>query len=138
MDPREAAAEAATRADAAGRRTKEIADRLTKLASGRQSEPVDVRLAEERADEARQRAEASLERAITGHERAAESHERTAEAHEQAASRGVGNVREHRSRAAQHRRYAQADRDEAAHDRELRERGHQPDALTSDGSLGAP
>jgi len=117
MDPRDAGTEAAERAEFAGRRTKEIAERLTRLTADQRPDPGDVRIAQQHAEEARQRAEESLRRAIAGHERAARSHERAAEVHEQAARRGIGDVAEHERRAELHRRGAQADHHEAAHDR---------------------
>jgi len=118
MEPREAGAEAAERAEAAGRRTKEIADRLTRLAQGRRSEHSDVDVAAQHAREARERAETSFERSLAGHERAARSHDRAAAVHEEAAVRGIGDVAEHERRAVQHRRDAVADREEAAYERE--------------------
>ncbi|MGR7023076.1 hypothetical protein [Geodermatophilus sp. URMC 62] len=118
MDPRDAGADAAERAESAGRRTQEIAERLTRLATERRSGTGDVGIAQQHAEEARQRAEESLRKAIAGHERAAHSHERAAEVHEQAARRGLGDVAEHERRAEQHRRDARADHDEAVLDRE--------------------
>jgi hypothetical protein len=82
MEPLDAAAAAAGRADDATRRTQEIADRLTRLAAGKETDNIDVRDAQEHADQARNRARESLNRAAAGHERAALSHDCTAEAHE--------------------------------------------------------
>jgi hypothetical protein len=113
----DAAAKAAARADAASRRTREIADRLTRLAQGRRPGLSDVQLAQERADEAARRAQESLQRSIDGHERAARSHERAAEAHEEAVRRRVGDAAEHARRARTHRDGAVADLQEAESDR---------------------
>jgi hypothetical protein len=124
MDPQEAAAAAADRANDAQRRTREIADRLTRLASGRRSDAADVHAAYENAELARSRAEESFQRAMAGHERAAESHERAAQAHEEALRRGIGNAEQHRSSANRHRQSAQADREEALLDRERAAREH--------------
>jgi hypothetical protein len=131
MDARDAGAEAAERADAAGRRTKEIADRLTRLATGERTAVADVQVAQERAEEARLRARESVDRARLGHERAARSHERTAEAHDQAARRGVGDAADHTRLAEQHRRDAAADHAEAL-------LHIQPDVPTSEGDAEAP
>jgi hypothetical protein len=87
---------AAARAEQAGRRTRELAARLARLAEEHSSAD-DVRLAQERATEA----VASARRA---HERAA-------------AGRGSGDPEEHRRRADTHRRDAAADREHAAADR---------------------
>jgi len=103
MQSQDPGAEAAERAAAAGRRTKEIADRLTRLAEGRRSETSDVEHAQEHAGEARKRAQESFRRAMAGHERAARSHERAAQAHEEAARRGIGDPAEHERQAEQHR-----------------------------------
>lgn len=113
----DAAAEASARADAASRRTREVADRLTRLAQGRRSGLSDVQLAQERASEAARRAQESLQRSIEGHVRAARSHERAAEAHEEAVRRRVGDVAEHARRAQMHREGAVADLHEAESDR---------------------
>jgi colicin import membrane protein len=117
VEPRDAGAAAAARADAAGRRTQEIADRLTRLAAGQASNSADLQAAQQRADEAQDRAQHSLGRAVRSHERAALSHERTAAAHDQALRLGLGDAAEHVLRAQEHRRDAAADRDEAAVDR---------------------
>jgi hypothetical protein len=132
MEPRDAAADAAERAEAAGRRTREIADRLTRLAQGRRSEISDVALAQQHAEEARERAQASMERSAAGHERAARSHERAAAAHEEAARRGIGDVAEHERHARAHRDGALADLHEAASDRERAV----PDTQPPDGMPG--
>ena len=121
MEPQDAAAAAAIRAEAAGRRTQEIANRLTRLAGGHLSSTADLQAAQQRADEAQERAQESLDRAVDGHERAARSHERTAEVHDEARRRGLGDTAEHARRAEQHRRDAAADREEAALDRARRE-----------------
>src|SRR5205085_8747847 len=64
MQPLDAAADAGERAEAAERRTKEIADRLTRLAGGHRTDRADLLTAQQRADEARERAERSLDRAV--------------------------------------------------------------------------
>lgn len=120
MESQDAAAAAAVRAEAAGRRTQEIADRLTRLAGGQAPDRADLQAAQQRADDAQDRARESLDRAVIGHERAARSHERTAAAHDEARRRGLGDAAEHALRAEQHRRDAAADRQEAALDRARR------------------
>jgi hypothetical protein len=120
MESQDAGAAAAARAEAAGRRTKEIADRLTRLAGGHAPDSADVRAAQQRADEAQERAQESLDRAVMGHERAARSHEHTAQVHDAARRRGLGDAAEHARRAEQHRRDAAADWQEAALDRARR------------------
>ena len=117
MEPQDATAAAAARAEAAGRRTQEIADRLTRLAAGRAADTADLQAARQRADEALDRAHQSLDRAVLGHERAALSHERTAAVHDEAVRRGLGDSAAHALRAEEHRRYAAADRAEAELDR---------------------
>jgi colicin import membrane protein len=117
VEPQDAGAAAAARAEAAGRRTQEIADRLTRLATGQASDAADLQAAQQRADEAQDRAQRSLDRAVRGHERAALSHERTAAVHDEALRLGLGDAAEHRLRAEEHRRDAAADREEAALDR---------------------
>jgi colicin import membrane protein len=117
VEPRDAGAAAAARAEAAGRRTKEIADRLTRLAAGKASNSADLQAALQRADEAQDRAQHSLDRAVRGHERAALSHDRTAAVHDEALRLGLGDAAEHVLRAEEHRRGAAADREEAALDR---------------------
>lgn len=117
MEPRDAAADAAERAEAAGRRTREIADRLTRLAQGQRPDLSDVQLARKNADEALQRAQDSLERSVAGHERAALSHQRAAEAHEEAVRRGIGDAADHEQRARAHRQDALADLRDAASDK---------------------
>ena len=121
MEPRDAAAAAADRAKAAGRRTREIAQRLTRLAGGHRPDLSDLVTAQQRADEARERADQSLDRAAAGHERAALSHDRTAEVHDEARRRGLGDAGEHARQAQQHRRDAAADRQGAVADRERRD-----------------
>ena len=133
MEPQDAGAAAAARAEAAGRRTKEIADRLTRLAGGHGTELADLKTAQQRADEAQERARQSLDRAIIGHERAARSHERTADVHDEARRRGLGDAAEHAERAEQHRRDAAADRAEGALDRARHEPVPHP-ALDEPGS----
>jgi hypothetical protein len=125
MEPQDAGAAAAARAEAAGRRTHEIADRLTRLAGGQLSSAADLQAAQQRADEAQERAQQSLDRAAVGHERAARSHERTAEVHDEARRLGLGDAVEHARRAEQHRRDAAADREEAALDRARHEPAEQ-------------
>jgi hypothetical protein len=120
MEPQNAGAAAAARAEAAGRRTKEIAERLARLAGGHPSDPADLRAARQRAEEAQERAQQSLDRAVAGHERAARSHDHTAEVHDEARRRGLGDAAEHGRRADQHRRDAEADRQEAVLDRARR------------------
>ena len=51
MDPEDAAATAADRADAAGQRARELAERLTRLAAGESPGPDDVLTAQEHAEE---------------------------------------------------------------------------------------
>lgn len=121
MKPQDAADAAAARAEAAGRRTREIADRLARLASGHLPDGSDLLTAQQHADEAQERADRSLDRAVAGHERAARSHERTAAVHDEARRRGLGDAGEHVRRAEQHRRDAAADRQEAVLDRARRE-----------------
>jgi hypothetical protein len=126
MESEDAAAAAAARAEAAGRRTQEIADRLARLAGGHASDRADLRAAKQRADEAQDRAQQSLDRAVLGHERAARSHERTAAVHDEARRRGLGDTAEHALLAEQHRRDAAADRQEAAVDRARRAAAGRP------------
>jgi hypothetical protein len=113
----EEGAAAAVRAEAAGRRAREIADRLIRLAGEHGGEPTDLRAAQQRAAEAQERALDSLDRAVAGHERAARSHERTAAVHDEARRRGLGDAAQHAAQAARHRRDAEADWQEAALDR---------------------
>jgi hypothetical protein len=139
VEPRDAAADAAERAEAAGRRTREIAERLTRLAQGRAPDGADVQRALRSAEEARHRAVRSFERSISGHERAAQSHERAAAAHEEAARRGIGDRAEHERRAQEHRLGALADMQEAAADRARAPvREPAPDGGGSDRGSAAP
>ena len=117
MEPHDAGAAAAARAEAAGRRTQEIVHRLARLAEGQAPDSADLQAAQQRADEAQDRAHDSLDRAVAGHERAARSHERTAAVHDEALRRGLGDAAEHALRAQEHRRGAMADRQEADLDR---------------------
>ncbi|SOD97738.1 hypothetical protein [Blastococcus haudaquaticus] len=126
MEPQDAREAAEARAEAAGRRTREISDRLTRLAEGQRPSETDLKDAQQRADDAQERAKKSLDRAVIGHERAALSHERTAAVHDEARRRGFGDAAEHARLAEQHRRDAAADREGAAADRARREAAHPP------------
>lgn len=116
MEPEDARQRAAERAASAGRRTRELSDRLLRLTAGQQPDADSVREAQAQAEVAAERARESLERARVGHERAAHTHDRTAELHEAAARAGVGDAEDHRSRAADHRHAAEEDRRAAANE----------------------
>src|SRR4051794_20433306 len=77
MEPQNAGAAAAARAEAAGRRTKEIAERLARLAGGHPSDPADLRAARQRAGEAQEPTEHTHDHAVAGDEEAAGRHHRT-------------------------------------------------------------
>lgn len=114
MEPEDAGDRAAERAASAGRRTRELSDRLARLTAGHQPDADSVLEAQAQAEVAAERARESLERARAGHQRAARTHDRTAELHEAAARAGVGDAEDHRSRAADHRAAAEEDRRAAA------------------------
>jgi hypothetical protein len=116
MDPEDPGQRAAERAASAGRRTRELSERLTRLAAGQPSDVHTLREAQEQAEMAVERARVAAERAQLGHERAARTHERTAERHESAARLGSGDVGGHRDRAAHHRQAAEEDRRAAEHE----------------------
>ncbi|WP_336027243.1 hypothetical protein [Geodermatophilus sp. FMUSA9-8] len=106
---------AAERAESAGRRTRELSERLTRLASGWPSSEDDVRAAHEAAEQSATHSEEAHQRAAARHEQAAQAHEAAARLHDDAADMGVGDPDRHRRQAAGHREGAAADREAAGH-----------------------
>jgi hypothetical protein len=135
--PEDTGRRAADRAAAAGRRARELSDRLARLAAGQQPDVDSVREARAQAEAAAERARESLEHARAGHVRAARAHQRTAELHESAARDGVGDAEEHRGRAAGHRLAAAEDERAAEDDRRAAE-GRQAAAVDRRAAEGSP
>jgi DNA-binding helix-hairpin-helix protein with protein kinase domain len=108
-EPNDASGLAAERAESAGRRARELGERLTRLAAGHGSDDVDLDEARDRAQQAAVHARVSRERARAGHERAAQTHERTAQVHERAALSDADHREAHLRAADEHRQAAVAD-----------------------------
>ena len=112
----DAGEQARRRAASVAARLRELAERRADFADGtaRASSADDMRRAENALAAARKHAERALISARDGYLRAAVAHERTAERYEASADGGHGDAAAQRARAANHRRWAAADRRRAA------------------------
>jgi hypothetical protein len=141
------AAEARQRADHARERAEEARDRLAELRQdqirmlGLDGKPTGstaerAARAGALADESRRQARRAAENAAAAGRASADVHDSAARLHDHLAELGAGDVDEHRRHAQQHRQFAAADRAEAEHDDELRDRFVDDTTDESDGDEG--
>ena len=108
-DPRDRSEAAARRGRELRERGQELSRRLAQLRAGEPSRPSDATAAALAEEAERRSSEEATARAAVALRRSAEAHERAAGAHERAARLGIGDVADHRARAAEHRGHAELD-----------------------------
>src|ERR1043165_4777084 len=113
MDTDDPAVRARTRAASAGRRARQLEARRAAMnahGNSRGSTQANIDTAAEALAEAQRQADNARRSAKQSYLRAISAHERAATRHDLAADMAIGDVPEHRRRAAEHRAQANADR----------------------------